>query len=180
MTMSEPETAPETAQPEAASTETITVNVAEFEALKREAQEWKERCMRSQAEFDNVRKRLRKEADEAGTRAVARAMKPVLTEMDNLGRALAAAAAPEAFAEFAQGVSMISENLRTGLVGQGLEEVPAEGVFDPAVHEVIAEQEDASVVKGTILQVHRTGWRFREQLVRSAQVVVAKPPAPAP
>ena len=173
--MSESETVPDDVQPEV-STDTITVNAAEFEALKREALEWKERCMRSQAEFDNVRKRLRKEAEEAGTRAVARAVKPILTEVDNLGRAIESAN-PESFAEFAQGVSMIRENLRTGLLGQGLEAVLTEGIFDPAIHEVIAEQEDATLPKGTILQVHRTGWRIRDQLVRSAQVVVARPAA---
>lgn len=176
-----PQPAPAAEQPApeaAASAETITLPVAEFEALRREVGEWKERCLRNQAEFDNVRKRLRKEADEAGTRAVARSVKPLLTELDNLGRAIEAAR-PEAFAEFAQGVTMIRENLRAGLAGQGLEQVVCEGVFDPAVHEVLAEHEDASVPKGTILQVHRTGWRLKEQLVRAAQVVVARPPAPA-
>ncbi len=53
---------------------------SETERLKAEVKEWKERCIRSQAEFENVRKRLRKEADEAGTRAVARFVKPILNE----------------------------------------------------------------------------------------------------
>ena len=52
------------------STETITILVSEFEAAKREAGEWKDRCLRNQAEFENIRKRLRKEADEAGSRGV--------------------------------------------------------------------------------------------------------------
>jgi molecular chaperone GrpE len=159
-----------------ASAETLTIPVSEFEALKSECQEWKERCMRSQAEFDNVRKRLRKEADEAGSRAAARALKPVLNEIDNLARAIEAAR-PEAFSEFAQGVTMIRENLVAGLIGQGLELVTVEGTFDPAIHEVLAEQDDPTAAKGTILAVHRSGWRLRDQLVRSAQVVVAKGPA---
>ena len=53
------------------------------------------------------------------------------------------------------------------------------GRFDPTVHEVIAEQESADVPKGTILQVFRSGYKLKDQLVRTAQVVVAKPPAPA-
>ena len=53
--------------------EAMTITVGEFERLTKDLTEWKERCMRSQAEFENVRRRLRKEADEAGTRAVARA-----------------------------------------------------------------------------------------------------------
>jgi molecular chaperone GrpE len=160
----------------AAAEESMTITVSDFEALKREVGEWKERCMRSQAEFENVRKRLRKEADEAGTRGVARFVKPILTELDNLERAVLAAN-PEAFAEFAQGVTMIQANLATALRGAGIEMVNCEGIFDPAVHEVLAEAENADVPKGTIVQVFRAGYRLKDQLVRAAQVVVAKPPA---
>lgn len=158
-----------------ASSETITILASEFEAAKRESGEWKERCQRNQAEFDNIRKRLRKEADEAGSRAVARAVKPLLNEIDNLGRALEAAT-PATFNEFAQGVTLTRQNLLSALQAQGIEAVICEGLFDPTVHEVIAEQESAEVAKGTILQVCRAGYKLKEQLVRSAQVIVAKPP----
>lgn len=169
----EPDQNAETA---AGADETVTITASEYEALKRDAGEWKERCMRSQAEFENARKRLRKEADEAGTRAVARFVKPILTELDNLERAILAAA-PESFAEFAQGVTMIQSNLATALRSAGIEAVNCEGVFDPAVHEVLAEAENGDVPKGTIVQVFRPGYRLKDQLVRAAQVVVAKPPA---
>lgn len=132
--------------------------------------------MRQQAEFENVRKRLRKEADESGTRAVARFVRPILDQLDNLDRAVGAAN-PEAFAEFAQGVVMIRESLRASLAANGIEPVPGEGAFDPAVHEVLAEEERADLPRGHIVAVHRSGWKLRDQLVRSAQVVVAKPPA---
>ncbi|MBA3684793.1 MAG: nucleotide exchange factor GrpE [Planctomycetes bacterium] len=151
------------------------VSATEFAALKLEARELKDRLVRLQAEFDNARKRLRREADEAGTRAIARMVKPVLTEMDNLSRAIAAAK-PEAFAEFATGVSMIRENLGAALTSTGLELVPSEGVFNPAFHEVIAEVEQADAPRGTIVEVHRPGYRLKDQLVRAAQVVVTKPP----
>jgi molecular chaperone GrpE len=161
-----------------ATAETVTLGAAEYEQLKREVVEWKERCVRQQAEFENVRKRLRKEADESGTRATARTVKPVLNEIDNLERAIGAAN-PAAFSDFAQGVTMIHENLKSALAGMGIERIPCEGVFDPAVHEVLAEQESPDQPRGTIVQVHRSGWKLKDQLVRAAQVVVAKPPAPA-
>jgi molecular chaperone GrpE len=170
------ETAGDTTSDTTAADETITIKVSDYEAGKRETGEWKERCMRSQAEFENVRKRLRKEADEAGTRAVARFVKPILTELDNLERAVLAAT-PESFAEFAQGVTMIQTNLQSALRGAGIETVACEGIFDPAVHEVLAEAENADVPKGTIVQVFRAGYKLKDQLVRAAQVVVAKPPA---
>ncbi len=161
---------------ETTADESITIKVGEYEAFKRDVGEWRERCMRSQAEFENVRKRLRKEADEAGTRAVARFVKPILTELDNLERAVMSAT-PEAFAEFAQGVSMIQTNLATALRGAGIETISCEGIFDPSVHEVLAEAENGDVPKGTIVQVFRPGYKLKDQLVRAAQVVVAKPPA---
>ena len=177
--MSDPAAAPDTVAASAsaaepsASSEQITIAVSELEALRLAVVEWKERCARQQAEFDNVRKRLRREADEAGGRAVARAVKPLLDQLDNLDRALGAAT-PETFAEFAQGVTMIREQFRAALAGQGLVPVVCEGRFDPALHEVIAEAESAEHPKGHIIQVHRAGWKLGEQLVRSAQVVVAK------
>lgn len=166
--------APDAAKP--ADAETITLPVAEFEAARQQTQEWKERCARQQAEFENVRKRLRKEADEAGSRAVARFVRPILDQLDNLDRAIAAAN-PAAFSEFAMGVTMIRESLSGSLAAAGIEAVPGEGVFDPAVHEVLAEEERADLPKGSIVKVHRSGWKLKDQLIRAAQVVVAKPPA---
>ena len=171
----QPELQPDTPDSDAV-VENITIPATEFEAAKRDASEWKDRSLRNQAEFENIRKRLRKEADEAGTRGVVRAMKPLLNEIDNLARAIDSAT-PQQFAEFAQGVTMIRDNLKNALVGQGIETIVCEGIFDPTVHEVIAEQESAEVPKGTILQVFRAGYKLKDQLIRTAQVVVAKPSA---
>jgi len=153
----------------------VSIPKAELDALRQEHIDLRDRLLRAQAEFDNVRKRLRKEADEAGTRAIIRFVRPILNELDNFGRALNAAK-PEAFVEFATGVSMIRENLGSALAGAGIEPIPAEGIFDPSIHEVIAETERAGVPRGTIVEIHRQGYRLKEQLVRAAQVVVAKPP----
>jgi molecular chaperone GrpE len=157
-------------QPETPAAET------ELDLLRAQVAELKDRQLRMQAEFDNVRKRLRREADEAGTRAVARAFRPLLDQIDNLERALGAAT-PETFAEFAQGVSMIRDGLVGGLTAAGLSRIVTDGVFDPAVHEALAEEERADLPKGTITGVHRAGWMVKDQLVRAAQVVVAKPAA---
>ncbi len=153
--------------------ETITVPTAEFEAAKAQALEWKERCMRNQAEFENIRKRLRKDADEARTRGIVHFVRPILDQLDNLDRAISSAS-PETFAQFAQGVTMIRESLGASLAAAGIESITIEGVFDPAVHEVLAEEARDGLAKGTILLSHRSGWKLKDQLIRSAQVVVAK------
>jgi molecular chaperone GrpE len=170
---------PESAPADTASTDGADAAASALDSALREVQDWKERCLRQQAEFENSRKRIRREADESSTRAVARFVRPLLDELDNLDRAIAAAR-PEAFTEFAQGVSMIRAGLHRVLDGAGIQPVPGEGLFDPAVHEVIAEAESADLPKGHIVQVHRAGFRLKDQLVRSAQVVVAKAPAQPP
>ena len=172
--MSDEPTKPEDKPETVAGQETPALEPDEADLLRAEIQELKERFLRAQAEFDNVRKRLRREADEAGSRAVARFCKPVLDQIDNLTRALVAAD-PATFADFATGVTLTREGLLSALVSQGIEQVSAEGVFDPKVHEVIAEVEHPDLPRGTIISVNRAGFRLRDQLVRAAQVVVTKP-----
>jgi molecular chaperone GrpE len=176
---SAPQPAPaesEAAQP--AAGEVVSIPAAEYEALRREAVELKERLLRQQADFDNSRKRLRREADEAAERAVVRFVRPLLVQLDNFSLALAAAT-PEHFQDFAQGVTMIQEGLQRLLGDSGITTIATEGRFDPALHEVLTEIEHETE-RGTIVAVHRSGWRKGEQVVRAAQVVVSKgsvPPA---
>lgn len=169
----------EQAETEATPDEEITVSAQEYDRLIRERQELQERVVRQQAEFDNVRRRLRREAEESANRALARFIKPLLTEMDNFEHALRAAN-PEAFQDFAMGVTMIRENILGIFNGAGIEVIPAEGIFDPSVHEVVAQIEVPDEPKGTITEVHRNGYKLGNQVVRSAQVVVAKPPEGEP
>lgn len=152
------------------------VEESEIDVLRAQVAELQERLLRQQADFDNVRKRLRREMEEAGNRAVVRFVRPLLTEMDNFDRAIDAAS-PETFQDFATGVSMIKANVDGILHSEGIEPIPAEGVFDPAVHEVVAEIEAEGRAKGEIVEVFRTGYRLGDQVIRAAQVVVAKAPS---
>ena len=156
--------------------EQISVSAGEYETLKNAVTELREQLMRQQAEFENTRRRLRKTADEAGVRSLARFIRPLLNEMDNFEMAIKAAN-PEKFNDFAMGVTMIHENLKNIFGGSGIEFIPAEGIFDPAVHEVVAEIEMDGKDRGEIIEVQRTGYKMGDQVVRAAQVIVAKPPA---
>lgn len=154
------------------------LEVDEIDQLKGEITDLRERMLRQQAEFDNTRKRLRREMEEAGNRALVRFIRPLLTEMDNFEHALLAAN-PEAFQDFAMGVSMIKTNLDSILNGSGIQPIPSEGVFDPARHEVVQEIDNPELAKGTIIEVVRTGYQIGNQVIRAAQVMVAKGPAVA-
>lgn len=145
--------------------------------LREECQALKEQLLRERADFDNIRKRLRREAEEAGQRAVARFVRPMLLQLDNFALALEAAN-PEAFNDFAMGVTMIRDGLVSSLADAGITPVEEAGAFDPAVHEVVAEV-PADAPKGHIVAVQRRGYRMNDQLVRSAQVVVSAGPSEA-
>lgn len=150
--------------------------IAELEAQVSDLQQ---ALLRTRADFDNIRKRLRREADEAGGRAVARFVRPMLSELDNFGHALTAAD-PNKFQEFAMGVTMIRDNLVNHLGSSGVEIIPCDGVFDPKWHEVVQEVPSPDHDKGTIVDIARQGYKIGDQVLRAAQVLVASaPPAPA-
>lgn len=146
----------------------------EVERLREEVQDLKDSLVRQRADFENARRRLRRDAEEAGARAIVRFVRPILDELDNFERAIAAAS-PESFEDFATGVSMIKVNLDGILAGAGIVPIPCEGVFDPQWHEVVAEVEDPERPRGTIAEVVRSGWKLDDQVIRTAQVVVTRP-----
>lgn len=148
----------------------------ELSQLQQEVADLRDTMLRQRADFENIRKRLRREAEEAGNRAIARFVRPILEELDNFQRALLAAN-PEQFQDFAMGVTMIKSNLEGTLNSAGIEQIPTEGVFDPAVHEVISEVEVADQPRGTIVDVARSGYKLGNQVIRAAQVIVSRPPA---
>ena len=160
------------------SVEEVVEELDEIEQLRQENGELKERIMRQQADFDNIRKRLRREMEEAGTRALVRFVRPLLVELDNFELAVNNAN-PEKFQDFAMGVSMTKNNIDGTLSSAGIEKVLCEGVFDPRWHEVVQEIERDDVGRGEIVEVLRTGYRIGDQIIRAAQVIVAKPPAEA-
>ncbi len=158
--------------------EEMTIMASEYETLQHTVTELREQVMRQQAEFENVRKRLRKTADESGARSLASFIRPLLNEMDNFEMAIKAAN-PEKFTDFAMGITMIHENIKNIFSGAGVEIIQADGIFDPARHEVVAEIEQDDVQRGQIIDVQRNGYQLNEQVIRAAQVIVAKPPTPA-
>jgi len=127
---------------------------------------------RLQAEFENYRKRMMREQAEISTRAKARLIETLLPVIDNFERAIA-------HGEGGDGVALVYREFKTALENEGLEEVSAEGEpFDPNVHEAVQSREDADVSDETVVEVHRRGYRFGDQLLRPATVVVARPPEP--
>ncbi len=161
-----------------AASETDTVDpieepVDELAAAKAEATVNYDKYLRAAAELDNVMRRQKRELGERvryGAEALAR---DLLAVVDNLERALQHAG--DGSAGLVEGVELVLKGLLDALVRHGVERVEADGAaFDPTVHEAIGAVETAEAEPGTVLQVHQTGYRLHDRLLRPAMVVVAK------
>jgi molecular chaperone GrpE len=129
-------------------------------------------AQRTQADFENYRKRIAKEsaaAQERGTSALAKELLPAL---DNLDRALEAAAADDPLLE---GVRLVRSELSAGLARVGIKSFSPTGEpFDPALHEAVATaQAPEGLSSGTVIEVYQPGYRLGASIIRPARVVVA-------
>ena len=142
----------------------------EAEALK-----WKEAAIRTAADLDNYRKRMARERSEDLRFARAGLIEELLPVFDNFSMGLQMAE-QEQNSMIYKGMEMVKGQLDDFLAAQGLVEVPAEGIFDPNLHEAVAEEEKDGAEPGEILFVKRKGYRIHDRLLRAAVVVVARAP----
>lgn len=171
----------ENSNPEAAAPAEDAAPLDPITALTQEVERWKDMAYRSQAELDNFRKRSAREAQE--TRAYAngdllRALCPIL---DNFDMGLEAARQESEKSMVFMGMSMVNRQLQDFLRESGAQEVEAQGkVFDPNLHEAVAQEASATVPEGTVIRVTRRGYKLKDRLLRAASVIVSSgPSAPA-
>ncbi|HEY4094780.1 MAG TPA: nucleotide exchange factor GrpE [Baekduia sp.] len=139
--------------------------------------DFKDLYLRAAAETENVRKRARRDVEAAQARGVARLVREILPSLDNLERALAAAEAEETDAEhhLTKGIRLVQQELLGALTRVGIEPYSPQGeAFDPHLHEAVAQQPVEGAASGTIVQVYQPGYRYREEVLRAAKVVVAQ------
>jgi len=141
-----------------------------------DAARMKEAWLRTAADFDNFRKRSKRDSDEArrtGREDLLRALLPVF---DNLERALQSAQRSADVKAMAEGLSMVQRQFTDALGREGIARVPTVGKpFDPSLHEAIQQVESDAHAPGTIIAEVQPGYSQGERLVRAAMVVVARP-----
>jgi molecular chaperone GrpE len=131
-------------------------------------------AQRTQADFENYRKRVAKEAALAQERGVVKLARELLPALDNLDRALEAAATDDPLLE---GVRLVRAELSAALARVGVESFSSLGEpFDPVVHEAMStvpQPPEGGAQSGTVVEVYQPGYRLGEQVIRPARVVVA-------
>lgn len=131
-----------------------------------------EELQRLKADLENDRKRMIREQSRALEYATKDLIKRLLPAIDHFNLAVE-------HGEGGSGVELALKELVDVLATEGFEEIPVAvgDPFDPQVHHALATQPDASVETEKIAQVHRPGYRFKDHILRSPEVVVAQPVA---
>ncbi|MBW2241350.1 MAG: nucleotide exchange factor GrpE [Deltaproteobacteria bacterium] len=151
----------------------------QLEAVREELEAQKEASLRLQADFENLRRRALKERQDAHAYGHEGLARELLATVDNLERAIEHAKASDRgdFESILQGVELVQRELLTALAQHAVNPVEAEGlVFDPNIHEAMAQAESEEAEAGTVLQVLQPGYQLRDRLLRPARVVVSRKP----
>jgi molecular chaperone GrpE len=165
--VAEPPEVIETSEPPAAD---------QLEEARAALQRIKEQLLRMAADFDNYRKRSRREIDDAHKRGREELLRELLPVFDNLERAAAHAGQATDAKAVVDGVNMVLRQFLDTLGKIGIRRISAVGqVFDPMMHEAIHQVESADCPAGTVVEEAQPGYAMGDRLVRAAMVVVAKP-----
>ena len=149
-------------------------DLEELSAKARKADEYLELAQRTKADFENYRKRAARDAAAAQERGVVKLVRELLPAVDNLDRALAAAAGGGNGDELASGIKLVHDELIAALRRAGVELFSPEGErFDPEQHEAVAQQPVDGAEPGTVVEVYQQGCRLGDAVIRPARVVVA-------
>ena len=145
--------------------------------LVAERDKYLELAQRTQADFENYRKRAAKDAATAGERAKAGLVRELLPVLDNLDRALDTAVHDDGEASpVVEGVRLVRADLLGVLERTGVEAFdPAGEPFDPTVHEALSTRPAPDGVHpGVVVDVVEKGYRLNDTVLRPARVVVSQ------
>ena len=149
----------------------VELDLAELQAKAAQRDEYLALAQRTQADFENYRKRMSREVAAAEGRGVSKLAKELLPALDDLERGLRATGDD---GHLTEGLRLVHAQLTAALARLGIEGYAPQGEpFDPNVHEAMAQQPVEGAPAGTVVEVYQQGWRLKDQVLRPARVVVA-------
>jgi len=145
--------------------------------LQADLDRFRDLALRSQADFENYKKRAAREKEDAVKYANSSLLQRLVSILDNFELGLAAAKTEGEQSPVYSGMVLVQKQLNDLLEENGLQAIEAEGKkFDPNLHEAIAHEPSESP-EGTVIRQARRGYRFKDRLLRPARVVVSSGPA---
>jgi molecular chaperone GrpE len=157
---------------------------AEVEGLRSELAATKDKWLRSVADLENYKKRVKREMDEQAVRTAQAMLPSFLPVIDNLERALEAApAAIEGAGSNAKdvqqliaGIELVRREFLAALARHEIEPIQAVGTpFDPSVHDALQQLDSPDFAPGVVIREFEKGYKMRDRLLRPARVIVAGP-----
>jgi molecular chaperone GrpE len=151
----------------------VAGDIDELVATSAQRDEYLALAQRTQADFENYRKRVARDSAQAMERGVAKLAKELLPALDSLDRALEAAAHDD---PLLNGVRLVRSELMAALERVGIESfAPLGEPFDPNTSEAVAQQPVEGAQSGTVAEVYQTGYRTATSgnVIRPARVLVA-------
>lgn len=146
--------------------------------LQADLDRFRDLALRSQADFENYKKRSAREKEEAIKYANTTLLQRLAAILDNFELGLAAAKAQSEESPIYSGMVLVQKQLNDLLSEHGLQSIEAEGKrFDPNLHEAIAHEPSDQSPEGTVLRQTRRGYRLKDRLLRPSKVVVSSGPA---
>lgn len=169
-----PENDTAVSEEEASSEEPLSLE-EQLAAAQAEAEDYKDRWMRSQAEFANARKRMDKQRIELFSTATADVMKKLLPVLDDFDRAMENV--PETISEdsWFEGVQLVQRKL--GGILETFNVVPIEALgepFDPNIHEAISQEPTDEFDSGSVCRELQAGYKIGDRVIRPSLVIVAE------
>jgi molecular chaperone GrpE len=141
--------------------------------LQADLDRFRDLALRSQADFENYKKRAAREKEDAVKYANSSLLQRLVSILDNFELGLAAAKTESERSPIYSGMVLVQKQLNDLLEENGLQAIEAEGkTFDPNLHEAIAH-EPSETSEGTVVRQARRGYRFKDRLLRPARVVVS-------
>jgi len=164
--------------PEEEAAKEGAAEISDLEKAQAERDRMRDQLLRIAADFDNFRKRSRKEIEEVRRRSIEDTLREVLPIVDNLERAADAMAGATEVSAVSEGVRMVLRGFEDVAQRLGLKRVPTVGQqFDPTCHDAMQQEETNEHAPGTIVTEIVPGYFLGDRLLRPAMVVVAKPPS---
>jgi Molecular chaperone GrpE (heat shock protein) len=176
----QPRESEETTSPGSTSSSATAAQRSESEdpmtGLQADLDRFRDLALRSQADFENYKKRCAREKEDAVKYANSSLLERLVAIVDNFELGLEAARDEGEQSPIYSGMTLVLKQLRDFLAENGLQAIEAEGKkFDPNLHEAIAH-EPSRLSEGTVVRQTRRGYRFKDRLLRPSSVVVSSGP----
>ena len=151
------------------------------ESLENKIKELEDQYLRTYADFENTKKRLMREKDQALEYAYEKIAKDLLPSIDTLEIALKTikeskenSDQTEILGKIEEGIALTLDNLLKTLAKHGIEPIDASGEFDPNFRDAIMQVQSDSHNAGEIVAEMQKGYKYKERVLRPSMVSIAK------